>query len=236
MTNRASRRLVVASYNVHRCVGQDGRCAPDRIAAVILELAADIVGLQEVDSQEDGTSELDQLAHLRRVTGMHAVAGPALVRKDIRYGNALLSRRPIDTVRHFDISVSGREPRAALDAEIDIQEQVVRVIVTHFGLRRPERRRQASLLLRLIREHSVRPLVLVGDFNEWIPRGPSLRRLHRTLGRSPAVRTFPARRPLFALDRIWVQPSSLLEQVSAHRSPLARGASDHLPLVATVKW
>jgi endonuclease/exonuclease/phosphatase family metal-dependent hydrolase len=236
MTNRASRRLVIASYNVHRCVGQDGRCAPDRIGAVILELAADIVGLQEVDSLEDGTSDLDQLAHLRRATGMHAVAGPALVRKDIGYGNALLSRRPIDRVRHFDISVPGREPRAALDTELEIQEKVVRVIVTHFGLRRPERRCQASLLLRLIQEHSVRPLVLLGDFNEWIPRGPSLRQLRRALGRSHAVRTFPTRRPLFALDRIWVHPPSLLEQVSAHRSPLARVASDHLPLVATLRW
>ena len=81
-----------------------------------------------------------------------------------------------------------------------------------------------------------RPLVLLGDVNEWFPAASALRRLHARFGRGRGVRTFPSRRPLLALDRVWVQPRAALTAVHAHRSPLARVASDHLPLRATVLW
>jgi len=51
---------------------------------------------------------------------------------------------------------------------------------------------------------------------------------------APAPRTFPARWPLFSLDRIWISPRRRLLQVQVHASPLARIASDHLPLVAHI--
>ena len=50
----------------------------------------------------------------------------------------------------------------------------------------------------------------------------------------PAPPTFPARRPVFALDRIWVSPSGGVTRLARHSSSLARVASDHLPLVADI--
>jgi endonuclease/exonuclease/phosphatase family metal-dependent hydrolase len=77
-------------------------------------------------------------------------------------------------------------------------------------------------------------VVLLGDLNEWFLWGRPLRWLRRHFGRTPAPATFPARWPLFALDRIWVEPVRLLERIEVHRNGFAREASDHLPLRATL--
>jgi endonuclease/exonuclease/phosphatase family metal-dependent hydrolase len=76
--------------------------------------------------------------------------------------------------------------------------------------------------------------IVMGDINEWLPGSRPLRWLQGRLGRSPAPRTYPAFFPLFALDRIWVWPIRALQSIRAHDSPVARIASDHLPLVADV--
>jgi endonuclease/exonuclease/phosphatase family metal-dependent hydrolase len=68
--------------------------------------------------------------------------------------------------------------------------------------------------------------------NEWVRGAGALLPLHRRLGRTPGPRTFPAPFPLFSLDRIWVTPRWRMRRLWVHRSPLARAASDHLPLVA----
>ena len=77
-------------------------------------------------------------------------------------------------------------------------------------------------------------LVVLGDINEWLPLSRPLRWLNELLGHSPAERSFPARWPLFALDRVWVRPRHALLAFGAHRSPLAALASDHLPVKAIV--
>lgn len=110
------------------------------------------------------------------------------------------------------------------------------MIVTHFGLRAKERRLQARELLRLASQPSPEPLVVLGDFNEWTPWSRRLRRLRSQLEAKPAPRTYPRRFPLLALDRIWVRPAECLLELSAHDTPLARLASDHLPLKATVAF
>ena len=75
------------------------------------------------------------------------------------------------------------------------------------------------------------PTVLVGDLNEWFLWGRPLRRLHAHFGATPAPATYPAGWPVFALDRMWVKPLDRLLGVTVHNSPLARQASDHLPLL-----
>ena len=72
----------------------------------------------------------------------------------------------------------------------------------------------------------------MGDFNEWRPRAKTIADLDAALGSAPLVRSFPARFPLLTLDRIWVRPRRALIDVRAQRSPLARVASDHLPVLA----
>ena len=95
-----------------------------------------------------------------------------------------------------------------------------------------ERRAQLGQLLPLFERDPPDVAILLGDLNEWFLYGQPLRRLRRAFGSAPAPATFPARLPVFALDRLWVRPISLIRSVSAHRSRLATEASDHLPLVA----
>jgi len=137
-------------------------------------------------------------------------------------------------VRRVDLTVYRREPRAAIDADVDVDGAVVRVIVTHLGLLPGERRIQVQRLLEVLRVHESSATVLCGDINEWFAVGRPLRWLNARLGRAAAVRTFPTFCPVFALDRLWVSPGSAAA-VRAHVSPNSRVASDHLPLVADIQ-
>ena len=222
----------VGSYNVHGFVGRDGRRDVERTATVIAELDCDAVGLQEVDSRGHPST----LAELEQRTGMRAVPGVTMSTPTGDYGNVLLTSCTVLDVDRHDLSVEGREPRGALGAVLEAGDgSVFRMVVTHLGLRRSERRIQLERLLPILDRRDERgPLVLVGDLNEWRPASSVLSRLRRVFGRSTAPRTFPASRPMLPLDRIWVRPSEALVDLRAHRSTLARQASDHLPLVATM--
>jgi endonuclease/exonuclease/phosphatase family metal-dependent hydrolase len=227
--------LTVASYNVHRCIGADGRHDPTRVARVISELDADVIGLQEVAARS-GADGVDQLAYLAHASGFHPVAAPTVVAGKSQCGNGLLTKRPILSVDRLDLSIPGREPRCALDVRLAVGDDAVRVIVTHLGLSVRDRRAQVRRLLAAMGEETAPFLVLLGDINEWLPGVGCVGRLDRRLGASRAVRSFPARRPLFALDRIWVQPRAGMSAVQAHTSALARVASDHLPVRGTIAW
>jgi endonuclease/exonuclease/phosphatase family metal-dependent hydrolase len=153
----------------------------------------------------------------------------------VQHGNALLTALPVDDVRSHDLSIAGREPRGALEVHVRHGHARVRVVVTHLGLRAGERRRQVERLLRIIPDDDVAATVLLGDINEWWLWGRPLRWLHRRFGTSPALRTFPARAPVFALDRIWAHPAGAITEVARVATPGARRASDHLPIIATLR-
>src|SRR5438552_16415244 len=216
--------LRIASYNVHGCRGTDGRKDAARIVEVIRELECDTVGLQEVDYRLD---------YIGQRLGMQVVPGLTLVRHDGPYGNALLTRRKVLDVRRLELGYGRREPRNALDVDLDVRGQPVRVIVTHLGLFAPERRWQVRKLIDLVRETQER-LVVLGDINEWFPFSRPVRWFNRLLGHSVVERSFPSRWPLLALDRVWVRPRPALLALKAHRSALAAVASDHLPVKAIV--
>lgn len=227
-------RCTAASYNIHRCIGLDGRHDPERVARVIDEIDTDFIGLQEVESRFGGAPDIHQLNFLAEETGFTAVAGSTILRADSHYGNALLTRHTVREVRSVDVSVPGREPRGILDVDLDIHGQRVRVLVTHLGLGSRERRRQTRLLLETVAAHGDEPVAVLSDFNEWFPWRKPLRWMHRRLGHPPAPNTFPAAWPVMSLDRIWVAPRRNLVDVRVHNSPLARRASDHLPLTAVI--
>lgn len=217
--------LRIASYNLHGCVGRDGDRDAARIAAVIAEMGCDAIGLQEVYG-------LDSLG---KALNMSMIAGPHHMWHERHVGNALLTRRKVLAVRNHDYTWPLHEPRTALDVDLEVDGQTVRVIVTHLGLKPVERRFQVKKLLALLKETPLyERVVVLGDINEWLPLGRPLRWLHEIFGHSPWERTFPSRWPLFALDRVWVRPRHALLAFGAHRSPLALQASDHLPVKAII--
>lgn len=225
--------LRIATYNVHRAIGADRRTDPDRILAVLREVDADVYALQEVEAHDSGA---DMLEWLGKQLGYQSIPGTTLERHDGLFGNGLLTRWPVHDKRLADLSWRGREPRGAIAADIDCGGRRLRVVATHLGLRPAERRDQVQQLLHLFRERPHERSVLLGDLNEWFLWGRPLRRLHRHFRATPSPATFPARMPFLALDRIWAHPRAMLRRVQVHKTPLARLASDHLPLVATLEF
>lgn len=138
-------RLALATYNVHDCVGRNGGFDPDRIAAVLLELDADAIALQELHWRPDKALHL--LDDFASRLGYTALAGPTLLRERGHYGNAVLSRLPVLDAQRIDLSVSGREPRGAIEAMLDSPHGTVHLIATHLGLKPAERRSQIQQLL-----------------------------------------------------------------------------------------
>ena len=226
------RELRVVSYNVHRAIGRDRRHAPQRILEVLREIDGDIMALQEVEARDSGA---DMLEWLGRELGFHSIPGTTLIRHDGHFGNGILSRFPPREVLHVDLSWRGREPRAAIAADLEFEGRILRFVATHLGLRPAERRDQVQRLLKLFTDQPYERAVLMGDINEWFLWGRPLRRLHRYFKQTPGPRTFPSHLPFLSLDRVWTHPGSMLKRIHAHRSALARVASDHLPLVATIQ-
>lgn len=224
--------IPVASYNVHQCVGLDGRREPMRIAEILKEMACPIVGLQEVSFRRTGDRESCQLRFFEDATQMQPVGGAARMIGDACYGNALLTTFPIVSTQSLDLTVNGREPRAAIDAVLRIRARDVRVIVTHLGLRPSERRAQVRKLLDAVK--GPLPTMILGDLNEWIPMSRSMRWLKKHFGHSNAPRTFPANFPVLRLDRVWSSHDSFLGS-SAYWTRRTRLASDHLPVRASVR-
>ncbi len=228
--------LKIATYNVHGGLPawtlKAKRQMASRIAHVISELDADIIAMQEVPL--GGSETPDLLSQLREATGMFAVEGATLDTPKRRYGNAVLSRFPVRAARTLDLSFHGREPRGALDADIECGGRLIRVVATHLGLSASERSTQVRTLLAAF-DNSELPVILVGDINEWFVRGRALRALLSHFRPAPAPRTFPTVCPVFALDRIWMHPGECLVDVTVHRSAFARQASDHYPLVARIR-
>jgi endonuclease/exonuclease/phosphatase family metal-dependent hydrolase len=224
------KRLRLASWNIHGGIGFDRRFDPERIARVIGELDVGLVALQEFSAPR----RFALPSYLERATGWQVVAAPTFVRRGSDFGNAVLSAWPVESVRIHDLAVPGREPRNAIDLVVAADGLRLRVIATHLGLSAAERVRQIDGLLDRIGEGDALPTVLLGDFNEWRRRGGSVRRLDAQLIAAPVCATFPAPRVLLALDRAWISRGFGQVRTEAHRSRLARLASDHLPLLATV--
>jgi len=223
--------VMVATWNIHGAVGHDGQFDPPRIAAVIREINADIIALQEVPL--GGRHWPNVLHALERALGQVGVAGLTFDVSGRHFGNAILSRYPILDTRRINISFGSHEPRGALDADIYCHGHRLRVVATHLGLRASERNAQVQRLLQCFDTPEM-PVILMGDVNEWFVWGRPLRQLVSHFQSVPAPATFPAMCPIFALDRIWIRPRHRLVRVRAHCSPLARKASDHLPLLAYI--
>lgn len=226
--------LRVATYNVHKCVGVDGRFDPDRTFEVIREINPDLIALQEADTRFGERTGILDLARIEKETGLVAVPVKASERAHGWHGNVLLFRDGAVRDIHRE-KLPGLEPRGALLTEIELSGGLaLRVVAVHLGLLRWARRQQADRILGLIGDRDESPTVIMGDMNEWrLGHGSALTRFETAFGTLPPARaSFPARWPVLALDRIIGNRQDLVVDLAAHDSPLARLASDHLPLTA----
>jgi endonuclease/exonuclease/phosphatase family metal-dependent hydrolase len=227
------RELRVATYNVHRWQGLNGVSAPDpaRAGFVISELDADVTALQEVLRPFGQPDPLESLAESLR---LHLAFVTTRVHRRGEVGNAILSRWPITSVFTLDLSFSRVERRAAVAVQFSGAGGTLAVVATHLALVDRTRRQQVeSILSHPQLQGSV---LLAGDLNAW-RRCEATRTLERELVSQDAPawpRSFPSARPVLALDRIYARGADVLD-VSAHDTPAARRASDHLPVVARVR-
>ena len=226
--------LVVASYNIHKCVGTDGLFDPSRIASVIEELDADVVAIQEADKRFGRRSGLLDLSTLEKATGLTHIPTSEAADGHGWHGNALFLRKgEVRDMRR--LALPSAEPRGALVVDIELPSGPLRLVAAHLGLFRRSRRWQVRSILDAV-EHGPRmPILLVGDFNEWRPgRKSSLQELKPVFGPlSHSHFSFPSYFPFMALDRVIGSPG-LVTAMEVHDSALARVASDHLPLKATI--
>ncbi len=222
--------LRALTWNIHACVGSDGRHDVARVGEVVRAAAPDIAAFQEVDSRRPsaGTGEVYDV--LRTQVGDHGHDAWSISGEDGRYGQILASRFPLEDKQVHDISVPGREPRKVMSATVQLPTARLRIVATHLGLRRGERRRQLTALKDIVCAEPATPLLLLGDFNEWFWPRRTQRQVFDLLGAWTRHATFPSRVPLFPLDRICCRPGDLLARTWTR--PQARAASDHLPVLA----
>ncbi len=262
-------RLRIVTWNVHGCVGTDGRFAPERTAEALAALRPDVALLQEVGDNRGVHPPIDQATTLATALGLYCAVGITMPREPYGYGNCTLSRWPVLDSATVDLSYPLREPRACLRTVVGHDELRLTTLNVHLGLGASERRYQLGRILEAlladyateqVRHHRQlpwlwrwkkadvdklatlpEPLVLAGDFNDF-PPGPVTRTLANRLadvgaqlggrvrGRFSGA-TFPSKRPVLRLDRVYCSRAVAIHTVEVARTPLLRVASDHLPVV-----
>lgn len=240
--------LRVMTYNVHSCIGMDGKIDPERVARVIARARPDVVALQELDVGRSRTQGLDQAQLIARCLEMDFHFHPAMHLDEERYGDAILTHLPRFLVKAAPLpGLADRpqlEPRGALWVTVDLHGREIQIINTHLGLIARERTAQAEALLGaewLGNERCRAPVILCGDFNA-LPSSPVCRQLATRLNdvqieaRQHRPRsTFSGRFPTVRIDHIFVSPDIEVTGIEVPDSELARVASDHLPLVAELR-
>ena len=226
-------QLTVASYNIHKAVGLDRRRDPERIVAVLREIDADVIALQEADRRfGDRASVLP-----RALLDDHSPWAPIHLGERPHslgwHGNALLVRRGIEVAEASVVPLPTLEPRGAVRADLLIGGRHLRVVGMHLDLSGLRRRHQVrAVMAHLVDCNGHCPTVMMGDFNEWSHRGGALREFHAPWHVLAPGRSFHSRRPVAQLDRIVVSPEWQIDHCAVHHSPLAARGSDHLPVLA----
>ncbi|TWD48903.1 endonuclease/exonuclease/phosphatase family metal-dependent hydrolase [Agrobacterium vitis] len=236
--NSSDTTFTVLTYNVHSCIGTDRRLNIRRVADVILESRAEIVLLQELDVGRIRTGHRDQAEEIAAFLGMSSHFHAALHIEEEQYGDAILTALPSRRVHAAALPSLG-EQRGAIWAEVEVCGQPVQIINTHLGLSRKERMMQVNHLLGEDwlghAKQGGKPLIFGGDLNA-VPLSAAFKTLNKVLhtGRKPrGLRpTFPSRFPLLRLDHLFCDNGVELLDMAVLSTPLARLASDHLPLLA----
>jgi len=228
-------QITLASYNIHKAVGLDRRRDPDRILAILREIDADVIALQEVDRRYGRRMSVLPLAAIHEHTRYRPV--PLSMKPDSLgwHGNALLVRRDIELVEAAPVPLPVLEPRGAVRADLMIEGRPLRVVGMHLDLSGLRRRHQVRSVIEHVSECAEpMPTVLMGDMNEWTATGGCFREFDGSWQVLSPGRSFPTRRPVAALDRIIVSQNCAVIDSGVHRTALSSVGSDHLPVFAAI--
>ncbi|PPD22278.1 MAG: oxidoreductase [Methylomonas sp.] len=240
--------LRVMTYNVHSCIGTDGRISPERIARIIARHQPDVVALQELDMGRVRSGGVDQAHRIAQLLEMEFHFHPALKVEEERYGNAILTPLPLRVVKAGPLpGLKGQpwlEPRGAIWVAVEMDGVEFQIINTHLGLLPRERLVQTQALLGedwLAHPDCRAPVILCGDFNA-LPRSAVCRRLRDHLNdaqtriehQRPRA-TFFGRFPTARIDHVFVDSGLEVLDVEVPNDELARLASDHLPLIVELR-
>ena len=231
--------LRIATYNVHSCRGLDRRTRPERIAAVLRDINADIVALQEVIGP--GAHTGGHAEALGAALGMGWVMAPARHLRGSLFGNVVMSRLPMQHHSQYDLSWRTCEPRCCQRVDIAMGDDTLHLYNVHLGTALLERRHQAGRLSAILHDRRVgTPKVVLGDFNEWM-RGLATNMLTERLksidlrAHLRRRRTYPGVFPVLHLDHIYYEGNVEVVKVELPRTRLSLMASDHLPLIAELR-
>ncbi len=236
--------LRIMTYNVHACMGRDGKISPNRIAGIIARHDPDIVALQELGSNEHA----HQAEVIAKKLAMACHFHPCLSMKKGQRGNAIFSKFPMRLVRNGSLPKLSRipflEPRGALWVEIDVRGLKIQVLTTHLSLSSRERLLQMKALLGpdwLGNPTCQDPVIFCGDFNALAQSkifkniGPVLKSTHFELNSQRPLKTLPSFYPLGLVDHIFVGPRFKTINREVPKTELERMSSDHLPLIVDVQ-
>ena len=222
--------ITVASYNIHKAVGTDGRLAPARILDVLDEIDADVALLQEADTRFGvRTAVISPSALAAR--GWEAAALAPNHQAIGWHGNAVLVRRSARLTHAAPIHLPALEPRGAVLADVAVGHHALRLVGTHLDITGLWRARQTRAIVAAVaRAPGNPPELLMGDFNEWRNGGGALGELARHWRELALAPSYPARLPLGRLDRVFAHHALKVADAGVHATRLARVASDHLPV------
>jgi endonuclease/exonuclease/phosphatase family metal-dependent hydrolase len=237
--------LKIATYNIHKGFSQfNRRVVLHELRERLRELDADIVFLQEVQGEhaQHGQRHANypsepQHEFLADEFWEHHAYGMNAVYENGHHGNAILSCFPIVQSTNTDVSAHRFESRGLLHSEVDVGGTRVHCLCAHFGLFAKGRRMQKRALIEYVRSTipDGEPLIIAGDFNDWrnqlspkLAQELNVRDVFELHQGSPA-RSYPARLPLFRLDRIYVRGFSV-QQCAVHVGGKWRRLSDHAAL------
>ena len=250
---RRPHSISVATYNIHKGLSQfNRRVILDEVREGLRGTQSDVVFLQEVQGArqralrpahvKSGHHLVAQHEFLREGGFEEVVYGQNATYEDGHHGNAVLSRFPVLDWENIDISHHVMESRGLLHCRVAVPGwKPLHCICVHLGLLARSRNFQLDQICQRIEEHvpHSEPLIMAGDFNDWRRKASKL--LQQELGLVEAfehidgrpARTFPARLPMLALDRIYVRGLQV-EQATCLSGAGWSKLSDHVALVATL--
>jgi endonuclease/exonuclease/phosphatase family metal-dependent hydrolase len=244
--------LRVMTYNIHSCIGMDGKVAPRRLARIISRYSPDIIALQEVDADRASSQYIDQAIVLAAELNMNMHYHPVRFIDEEQFGNAILSRHPMRLIDASPLATNVSpfrsrmpavgQPRGALLVEVDVEGQKFTMINTHLGVTPEERKTQVSDLLGEPRfSENRKPIIVCGDFNAvpnqyaYLEVKKKMNDVQLEVNKGIPKKTFPSRYPTLRIDHMFVDKDVDVVNVFVPSNHMTKVASDHLPLIADLR-